>query len=175
MLLFVGTWQIRACRELFHQVLAISATYRPCEYLLILIFPISFNFSLHKKHLTDETKIKQTNEPAESTQRLMLHENGIDGISITIFVKERKGEEDFGFSWFRTIFLPVQFVAMTHGLKTIIFALLFFRLVHNNKISGPIPSEIGQLLGLITLDLSTNQFTGEIPDSLGQLTQLGYL
>ncbi|WVZ06621.1 hypothetical protein V8G54_019967 [Vigna mungo] len=50
-----------------------------------------------------------------------------------------------------------------------------FRLLQNNNISGPIPSELGKLPKLQTLDLSNNFFRGEIPQSLGHLKSLQYL
>ncbi|CAH2045526.1 unnamed protein product [Thlaspi arvense] len=45
----------------------------------------------------------------------------------------------------------------------------------NNYITGHIPSEIGKLMKLKTLDLSTNNFTGQIPFTLSQSTNLQYL
>ncbi len=45
----------------------------------------------------------------------------------------------------------------------------------DKELSGPIPSEIGQLTGLQGLDLRFNGLTGEIPPALGQLTNLTYL
>lgn len=51
----------------------------------------------------------------------------------------------------------------------------FGRLLQNNQLTGPIPSELGQLSELETLDLSGNRFSGEIPASLGFLIHLNYL
>ncbi|VAI55589.1 unnamed protein product [Triticum turgidum subsp. durum] len=42
----------------------------------------------------------------------------------------------------------------------------------NNKFTGVIPQEIGQLKALLYLNLSSNNFYGEIPQSIGNLTDL---
>uniref|UniRef100_A0A8R7USG2 Uncharacterized protein n=2 Tax=Triticum urartu TaxID=4572 RepID=A0A8R7USG2_TRIUA len=42
----------------------------------------------------------------------------------------------------------------------------------NNKFTGMIPQEIGQLKALLFLDLSSNNFYGEIPQSICDLTNL---
>uniref|UniRef100_M0ZEC0 Uncharacterized protein n=1 Tax=Hordeum vulgare subsp. vulgare TaxID=112509 RepID=M0ZEC0_HORVV len=42
----------------------------------------------------------------------------------------------------------------------------------NNKFTGMIPQEIGQLKALLYLNLSSNNFYGEIPQSIGNLTNL---
>ncbi|GKV51596.1 hypothetical protein SLEP1_g58232 [Rubroshorea leprosula] len=44
-----------------------------------------------------------------------------------------------------------------------------------NRISGKIPKEIGNLVGLTTLDISMNYITGEIPSSIGRLDKLSEL
>ena len=41
-----------------------------------------------------------------------------------------------------------------------------------NQLSGPVPPELGQLLGLRYLNLFQNQMSGEIPTELGQLENL---
>mmetsp|Transcript_39878 Transcript_39878/g.76226 ORF Transcript_39878/g.76226 Transcript_39878/m.76226 type:complete len:273 (-) Transcript_39878:237-1055(-) len=45
----------------------------------------------------------------------------------------------------------------------------------NFGLSGTIPTELGALVELTVLRLSSNQFTGTIPSSLGTLTNLAYL
>lgn len=45
----------------------------------------------------------------------------------------------------------------------------------SNQLTGKIPPEIGQLLGLTRLDLNDNSFKGEIPSQIGALTNLTYL
>ena len=42
-------------------------------------------------------------------------------------------------------------------------------------LTGPIPTEIGNLINLTYLDLRGNNFTGEIPPEIGNLTNLNYL
>jgi hypothetical protein len=42
----------------------------------------------------------------------------------------------------------------------------------NNNLSGPIPSELGDLAGLLLLFLGSNDLNGGIPATLGQLTNL---
>ncbi|CAL0318635.1 unnamed protein product [Lupinus luteus] len=49
----------------------------------------------------------------------------------------------------------------------------YIRLMQDNNISGPIPSDIGKLQKLETLDLSDNSFIGQLPDSLSNMK--GYL
>ncbi|XP_074326283.1 uncharacterized protein LOC141664267 [Apium graveolens] len=44
--------------------------------------------------------------------------------------------------------------------------------LHQNLLTGPLPSNIGRLIHLIELRLSDNKFTGEIPSSLGDCTML---
>ena len=49
------------------------------------------------------------------------------------------------------------------------------RELYSNNISGQIPSDLGNLTSLVSLDLYLNSFTGPIPDSLGKLTKLRFL
>ena len=52
---------------------------------------------------------------------------------------------------------------------------LQFLSLHTNNITGPIPTGIGNLRNLTTLDLSSNQFSDEIPSQIGQLDKLDIL
>ncbi|PHT83491.1 hypothetical protein T459_11934 [Capsicum annuum] len=44
--------------------------------------------------------------------------------------------------------------------------------LHSDQLSGPIPSELGNLKNLNGMDLSGNQFSSSIPITLGDLTKL---
>ncbi|ONI23072.1 hypothetical protein PRUPE_2G168400 [Prunus persica] len=45
----------------------------------------------------------------------------------------------------------------------------------SNKLTGEIPSEITDLVGLVSLNLSRNQLTGQIPPRIGMLLELDFL
>ena len=47
--------------------------------------------------------------------------------------------------------------------------------LYDNQLTGPIPSEIGNLTNLTYLNLGYNQLTGSIPPEIGNLTNLTYL
>ncbi|MBA0777933.1 hypothetical protein Gotri_005880, partial [Gossypium trilobum] len=47
--------------------------------------------------------------------------------------------------------------------------------LYSNNISGPIPSDLGNLTSLVSLDLYLNSFSGPIPESLGRLSKLRFL
>ena len=47
--------------------------------------------------------------------------------------------------------------------------------LHGNQLTGPIPPEIGNLINLTSLDLHGNQLTGPIPPEIGNLTNLTIL
>ncbi|KAB5529980.1 hypothetical protein DKX38_020061 [Salix brachista] len=49
------------------------------------------------------------------------------------------------------------------------------RELYSNNISGQIPSDLGNLTTLLSLDLYLNSFTGLIPDTLGKLSKLRFL
>ena len=68
--------------------------------------------------------------------------------------------------------LPLFITAINTKLGVVDY---IFRVLQNNNITGPIPSELGKLSKLQTLDLSNNFFNGEIPPSLGHLRSLQYL
>ncbi|KAJ6678046.1 hypothetical protein OIU85_008615 [Salix viminalis] len=47
--------------------------------------------------------------------------------------------------------------------------------LYGNNISGPIPSDLGNLTNLVSLDLYLNSFNGLIPNTLGKLMKLRFL
>ncbi|ONH93180.1 hypothetical protein PRUPE_8G217600 [Prunus persica] len=63
---------------------------------------------------------------------------------------------------------------LTHFNFTPFLNLTQFKLKGNN-FTGPVPSAIGKLSKLTTLDLGTNLFSQEIPVQIGMLTELQYL
>jgi hypothetical protein len=72
-----------------------------------------------------------------------------------------------------------QLTALTHlyvvSLLTVVGAHTVGtqkRLLHNNSLTGQIPSMIGQLTKLNRLYLHVNQLSGTIPSTIGQLTAL---
>ena len=49
------------------------------------------------------------------------------------------------------------------------------RELYRNRLTGPIPPELGKLKNLVSLDLYDNALTGSIPESLGNLRSLTFL
>ena len=52
---------------------------------------------------------------------------------------------------------------------------LFLSFSDDNKLTGKIPTEIGQLVNLTYLTLADNELTGEIPTEIGKLNNLKVL
>ncbi|CAJ1924560.1 unnamed protein product [Sphenostylis stenocarpa] len=52
---------------------------------------------------------------------------------------------------------------------------LDFRELNENRISGKIPQELGNLKNLVSMDLSNNQLEGHIPATFGNLMSLKFL
>ena len=59
-----------------------------------------------------------------------------------------------------------------HGITTDGLGRVVGLNLHRNKLTGTIPSELGNLTNLRGLTLSQNQLAGSIPAELGSLTQL---
>lgn len=49
------------------------------------------------------------------------------------------------------------------------------REMSGNKLQGPIPSELGDLKNLISMDLYNNDLSGPLPATLGNLKALRFL
>lgn len=60
-------------------------------------------------------------------------------------------------------------------IKLVTGFIFLCRELYSNNISGTIPSELGNLTNLVSLDLYLNNFTGPIPASLGNLLKLRFL
>ncbi|XP_026409468.1 MDIS1-interacting receptor like kinase 2-like [Papaver somniferum] len=77
-------------------------------------------------------------------------------------------------NWTQLVSLQLQGNFFTGTIPTEVGLLrnLNVLYMHKNKLSGPIPSEIGNLSNLIELDLSENFINGSIPSSLVNLTML---
>ncbi|GAY63484.1 hypothetical protein CUMW_225970 [Citrus unshiu] len=56
-----------------------------------------------------------------------------------------------------------------------ILPFVYYRELYGNNLSGHIPSALGNLIKLKSLDLYSNLFNGTIPDTLANLKQLKYL
>lgn len=67
-------------------------------------------------------------------------------------------------------------ILMNKGLEMtvvkMVLAIITSIDLSNNRLSGAIPSTIGDLQSLVVLNLSSNSFTGLVPSSLGNLTEL---
>uniref|UniRef100_M4E8N9 non-specific serine/threonine protein kinase n=1 Tax=Brassica campestris TaxID=3711 RepID=M4E8N9_BRACM len=73
-------------------------------------------------------------------------------------------------NWDDTAVDPCSWNMITCSADGFVLSLL----LQNNYITGHIPPEIGKLMKLKTLDLSTNNFTGQIPSTLSASTNLQY-
>ncbi|KAF3794616.1 Receptor-like protein 12 [Nymphaea thermarum] len=60
------------------------------------------------------------------------------------------------------------FVSIIH----LSFPLNVFRTLYGNRLSGPIPAQLGDMVTLQQLTLEANQFSGEIPPHIGNLSNL---
>ena len=64
---------------------------------------------------------------------------------------------------------------MSHKIINTFLLASIDRELYSNNIGGSIPSELGNLTNLVSLDLYLNSFTGPIPESLGKLSKLRFL
>lgn len=59
--------------------------------------------------------------------------------------------------------------------KSLTYCVSLGRELYSNNISGRVPSELGNLTNLVSLDLYLNGLSGPIPDTLGKLQKLRFL
>ena len=77
--------------------------------------------------------------------------------------------------------LPARFTAgenrLGGPLPSEIFQLPNMEVIwlNSNNITGSIPSELGHATNLLALDITGNHLTGEIPSTIGDLTKLKVL
>lgn len=77
-------------------------------------------------------------------------------------------------NWFvlRYCILPYVLIGTK---RNVTFSFCDDRELYSNNITGPIPSDLGNLTMLVSLDLYLNRFTGPIPATMGKLTKLRFL
>ena len=88
-----------------------------------------------------------------------------DSLALVAFYRSTNGS-----SWIRPWNLEQQYITW-RGVELRDGRVASLNL-EKNRLTGTIPSEIGNLDSLTNLDLNTNQITGIIPASLGNLTKL---
>ena len=75
----------------------------------------------------------------------------------------------------RTNWLSGASLDRWHGVSTNAAGRVTALRLPGNRLSGPIPTALGNLSALSTLDLGSNELSGIIPVALGNLTELVYL
>jgi len=119
------------------------------------------------KSLVLSTNLLQGSIPAEVALLSSLENLNLAGNRITGSLPEQFSTE---LTELRTF--NVFHNKMTGSIPVGNFTKLFEMQVHSNSFSSSIPTEIGLMTNLKTLDWSMNQLTGVIPSSIGQLARL---
>ncbi|GER35970.1 protein kinase [Striga asiatica] len=73
---------------------------------------------------------------------------------------------------YREVYFSRSYLSLLLAVEIVVVQV---RELYSNNITGPIPSDIGNLTNLVSLDLYLNSFTGPIPDTLGKLSKLRFL
>ncbi|KAK4352457.1 hypothetical protein RND71_027975 [Anisodus tanguticus] len=108
--------------------------------------------------VSKHTKLLEVAKRAENTSSIpSLVSRGVivDGVVVNVFLEQQRSK--------RALYLlEARAVRLVQEL-------------YSNNISGLVPSDLGNLTNLVSLDLYLNDFTGPIPDSLGKLSKLRFL
>ena len=127
------------------------APYRPFQVYLNGLHPISLSRALRTRFAQGVTRTVETDRAA-----LVALYNSTNGTSWT-----------YRTNWNTTAELSTWF-----GVSTDADGLVRYLELNYNQLSGPLPTELGDLTNLTYLSLTGNQLSGSIPAELGDLTNL---
>ncbi|PWA35589.1 Concanavalin A-like lectin/glucanase, subgroup [Artemisia annua] len=198
-LTMLDTLSLGGCRlvgsipDVFHHLKNLKRLAFPENELVGTIPPSIYNLSLLESLFLDNNKLHGTLDAnlvllQPRIQELSLPDNQFTGtLHPSIFNSTELRTLDVSRNKFsgKIVINPpnlCQFVELSLGFNEFgsgetdemkfIKAFLYFLRLSSNSISGYLPSSIGNLSGLTTLDVSNNQFTGTIPERIGRLENL---
>ncbi|XVE68732.1 hypothetical protein DITRI_Ditri09bG0093000 [Diplodiscus trichospermus] len=115
-----------------------------------------------------------------SLQILDLSHNNLSGniptciSSLTAMISRNKSDGKISFKTSKGCFFDDLSLVMKGALLNFSSTLKLIKLVDlsHNKLSGEIPGEVTNLIGLLSLNLSNNLLVGSIPDNIGAMRSL---
>ncbi|KAJ9676804.1 hypothetical protein PVL29_022020 [Vitis rotundifolia] len=163
-----------------HGILNLEENALPCFLLLWIMLVCSDSVSSHSN---EETQALLKWKATLLNQNLLLwslHPNNITNSSAQPGTATRTPCKWFGISCkagsvIRLNLTDLGLIGTLQDFSFSSFPNLAYFDINMNKLSGPIPPQIGFLSMLKYLDLSTNQFSGRIPSEFGLLTNIEVL